>query len=167
LKQLLPPENFYPGISLNYDLGYGSEGEYNIVKNILKGEAYPTSDAYVKQALELSKSAYLFLDKHCQGELKQWNRLSKTEVIVGCDIIATVGLAHLILGCALASLKIGKTLLDTLKHKSQEEDLLEGVMKKLENTEEGIIVARKTTEFEIDVKKRKRKGTRNLRAKKK
>lgn len=156
MKRTLPPETFYSGLSLNYDLGYGVEGEYNIVRNILETEGLPTDDASVVRALDLCKAAYTFLGTHCQEEIQAYDHKSKEEMIVGCDIAGVVGLAHLLLGIALTTIKLKKTFSEASKT-SQEEKLLDSIVKKLETTKEGSIVVKKTTEYEITLAKKPKK----------
>ena len=49
MKRSPPSENFYSGLSLYYDLGYEPDGEYNMLKNVLKTEEFLKDDATVKQ----------------------------------------------------------------------------------------------------------------------
>lgn len=163
MRKTLPAETFYPGLSLNYDLGYGSEGEYNIIRNILQSEGLLTDDRTVSKALEISKSAYDFLRKHCQSEVEQYEQESKKEFIVGCDILPIVALAHALVGIAVGAVKLKKSFSSVVKEKLPEDTMLEAITKKLESTEEGKIIAKKTTEFEISLdrtsKKKLKKNT--------
>ncbi len=58
MAKSLPPDNLYNGLSLDYDLGYGAEGEYNTVRNILRKEGYPTTDSSISEALSVSNAIY-------------------------------------------------------------------------------------------------------------
>lgn len=165
MKRTLPPENLYPGISLYYDLRYGPEGEYNIVKRILEEEEISSGDQAVSKALSASQLIYQILQEKCPDEVKQLEDYADSQLIVGGTLVALVWLTHFVLKLGLEAKKAGAAISDIFIPKSKEDELIDTVLKKLKDTDAEEIIVRKVSEISIKIKGKRKTGRRRSKQK--
>ncbi len=156
MKRTLPREDLYPGISLYYDLRYGPEGEYNVVKSLLQEEGLPKTDEAVSKALSVSHLIYQILQEKCKAEIKDLEDYADKQLIVGGVPAALIWLTHFILKLGLEAKEAGTTLLSVFKPKNKEDELIRAVIKKLEEDKDAEeIIVRRVSEISIKTKRRK------------
>jgi hypothetical protein len=167
LKRSLPSENFYPGISLYYDLRYGPEGEYNILKRLLEEQGLATEDKSVSKALSASQQIYKILQERCKAEIKELENYAEDQFVVGGVPAALVWLSHTILKLGLQAKEAGTSISLVFKPKNKEDELIAAVIKKLEEDKDAEeIVVRKVSEITIKTKRRGKSRSEKKRGKK-
>ncbi|MHB2036742.1 MAG: hypothetical protein ACYCPW_08385 [Nitrososphaerales archaeon] len=166
MKRTLPPEDLYPGISLYYDLRYGPEGEYNIVKRILEEEEMSSSDQAVSKALSASHLIYETLRQKCRDEVKELEEYADKQLIVGGFPAALIWLTHLLLKFGLEAKRAGTAISEVFKPKNKEDELINAVLKKLEDSDAEEIIVRKVSEISIKTKRRRTSRSRRLKQQK-
>jgi len=135
-SEWLPPDDFYDGYSLYQHFGYGPEGELNLTSNMLRNEGYPVDSDTIKETLELTRELANRIQKTCRGEIRIYEKLTRSMLIVGGSVPAHVQIAKAII-IRILKLAAGKieSLVDKLTT-SEDERIITKIVDKLKVDEE-------------------------------
>ena len=134
-KEWSLPDNFYNGYSLYQHFGYGPEGEFNLTKNALQKEGYPTNVELIKETLELTNDLASTIRDMCENEIKAYEESTRRAFIAGGVVPAHIQIAKAIVIriLKLAAGKI-KSIIDRLTT-SEDERIITRIIDKLETDE--------------------------------
>jgi hypothetical protein len=159
-----PEDRFYPGYSLYNDIGYGPQGEKNLVRNQLHKYNLNTNKESIKNAMEITKEIFEFLNSNCSEEVSEYAQIIRNQKYIGGIIPIELLISKIIFGLFLefivtasfhAIKKLVKKFLNFLKKKkkenlsSEEEKDIEiaiKIVKEIQNNEQ--IVERLQVSFE-------------------
>lgn len=158
----VPPDDFYKGYSLYQQFGYGPEGEFNITRNILQQEGYPTGVGLIRETLELTRVLADKIQETCETEIDEYEKVTRRAYIAGGVVPAHIQVAKAIIIRILkmAAGKI-KAIVDRLTT-SEDERIITKIIEKLETdkeTKQIIIKSTKTYRNTYQIEKRDKNET--------
>jgi hypothetical protein len=145
-----PPDNFYPGYSLYKDIGYGPEGEKNLIGRQLEINGFKSIDQHIQYILELTRDLMVFISDNCDIEVQNYSKLIREEQFIAGSLPTSLLLAKLIIAALLELLSskmidLFKELIKKIKERIEkkrregekviEEEIIYRVIKKLNENE--------------------------------
>lgn len=96
-----PPDDFYPGYSLYKDIGYGPEGEKNLIRRQLEINGLESHDEHIQFILELTRVLMVFIKDNCDNEVQNYSKLIREEQFIAGSLPITLLIAKLIIAVLL------------------------------------------------------------------